>query len=85
MDFPEAVTKGLRRSTDMARASWSTPGTILTLALRQQRLEEKLGDFQPSLADNVDGVEYPRLLRATWLPNNGPSSFGGERPHLSHS
>ena len=55
MDFPEAVTKGLRRSTDMARGVLERTRGDLTLALRQHRLEEKLGDFQRSLADHVDG------------------------------
>ena len=55
MDFPDAVTKGLRRSTDMARGVLERTRGDLTFALRQRRLEEKLADLQRSLADHADG------------------------------
>ena len=42
MDFPEAVTRGLRRSTDMVRGVLERTRGDLTLALRQRRLERKL-------------------------------------------
>ena len=45
MDFPEAVTRGLRRTTDMVRGVLERTRGDLTLALRQRRLEQRLGSF----------------------------------------
>ncbi len=42
MDFPDAVTRGLRRSTDMVRGILERTRGDLTVALRQQRLEAML-------------------------------------------
>ncbi len=51
MDFPDAVTRGLRRSTDMTRGILERTRGDLTVALRQRRLEGKLADLQASLGD----------------------------------
>ena len=51
MDFPEGVTRGLRRSTDMARGILERTRGDLTVALRQRRLEQRLADFQDSLEE----------------------------------
>lgn len=51
MDFPEAVTGGLRRRTDAARGILERTRGDITLALRQHRLEEKLTQFQDSVSD----------------------------------
>ena len=42
MDFPDAVTRGLRRSADMVRGILERTRGDLTVALRQQRLEALL-------------------------------------------
>jgi len=42
MDFPDAVTYGLRRTTDNVRGILEKTRGDLTLALRQKELEEKL-------------------------------------------
>lgn len=42
MDFPDAVTRGLRRSTDMVRGILERTRGDLTVALRQRRLERML-------------------------------------------
>ena len=44
MDFPDAVTRGLRRSTDMVRGILERTRGDLTVALRQQRLEVLLSE-----------------------------------------
>ena len=44
MDFPDAVTRGLRRSTDMVRSILERTRGDLTVALRQRRLEAMLSD-----------------------------------------
>ena len=48
IDFPEAVTRGLRRSTDMVRGVLERTRGDLTVALRQRRLEQQLAAFQES-------------------------------------
>ncbi len=49
IDFPEAVTRGLRRSTDMARGILERTRADMTVALRQQRLEQNLDAFREQL------------------------------------
>ena len=46
MDFPEAMTGGLRRTTDMARGVLEKSRGDLTMALCQKELERKLEAFQ---------------------------------------
>ena len=43
MDFPDAITGGLRRTTDMVRGVLERTRSDLTLVMRQKDLEEKLG------------------------------------------
>jgi translin len=43
MDFPDAITSGLRRTTDMVRGVLERTRSDLTLIMRQKELEEKLG------------------------------------------
>ena len=45
MDFPDAITGGLRRTTDMVRGVLERTRSDLTLAIRQKDLENKLGQF----------------------------------------
>jgi translin len=47
MDFPEAVTGGLRHTTDMVRGTLERTRSDLTLAIRQKALEEKLNSHEP--------------------------------------
>jgi translin len=46
MDFPDAITGGLRRTTDMVRGVLERTRSDLTLAMRQKELESRLTDFQ---------------------------------------
>ena len=48
MDFPDAITGGLRRTTDMVRGVLERTRSDLTLVIRQKDLENKLGklDFE---------------------------------------
>ena len=43
VDFPDAITGGLRRTTDMVRGVLERTRSDLTLVMRQQELEKKLG------------------------------------------
>jgi len=45
IDFPDAITGGLRRATDMVRGVLERTRSDLTLAIRQKDLENKLGKF----------------------------------------
>ena len=46
MDFPEAITGGLRRTTDMVRGVLEKTRSDLTLVIRQKDLENRLGEFE---------------------------------------
>jgi translin len=46
MDFPDAITGGLRRTTDMVRGVLEKTRSDLTLAIRQKELESRLAEFQ---------------------------------------
>lgn len=51
VDFPEALTRGLRRTTDMVRGVLERTRGDLTMAVRQQRLEETLKEFEDKFLD----------------------------------
>jgi translin len=46
MDFPDAITGGLRHTTDQVRGILERTRGDISLAVRQQSLERKLTDFQ---------------------------------------
>ncbi len=48
IDFPDAITGGLRRTTDMVRGVLERTRSDLTLAIRQQELEKKIVRFYHS-------------------------------------
>ena len=52
MDFPDGVTNGLRRTTDMVRGVLERTRGDLTVAVRQRDLEEKLGILERHLSAN---------------------------------
>ena len=49
MDFPDAITGGLRRTTDMVRGVLERTRGDLTMAARQEKLEERLKEFEGKL------------------------------------
>ena len=49
MDFPDAITRGLRRTTDVVRGILEKTRGDLTLTLRQQDLTQRLDDLQRGL------------------------------------
>ena len=49
MDFPDAITGGLRRTTDMVRGVLERTRSDLTLAMRQKDLENKLEKFRDDI------------------------------------
>jgi translin len=50
VDFPEAVTGGLRRNTDAMRGVLERTRGDLTMALRQHRLESRLAQWEEGRA-----------------------------------
>jgi translin len=46
IDYPDAITRGLRRNTDAMRAVLERTRGDLTIALRQQGLERRLAEFE---------------------------------------
>jgi translin len=49
MDFPDAVTGGLRRTTDVLRGVMEKTRSDLTLSAEQKRLEDKLDAFNKGM------------------------------------
>lgn len=49
MDFPDAITGGLRRTTDMVRGVLERTRSDLTLVIRQEALEKRLAKLEGSL------------------------------------
>jgi translin len=49
MDYPDAITGGLRRLTDVARGIIERTRGDFTLSLRQERLENSIRDFEKRL------------------------------------
>ena len=46
IDFPDAITGGLRRTTDMVRGVLERTRSDLTLVIRQKELEDRLKEFE---------------------------------------
>ncbi len=51
VDYPAAITGGLRRTTDMVRGVLERTRGDLTMAVRQQELEKTLKDFEDKVGD----------------------------------
>ena len=56
VDFPEGVTMGLRRTTDMVRGTLERTRGDFTMALRQRSLEEKLAAWMDNGQQPTSGV-----------------------------
>ena len=51
MDFPDAITEGLRRRTDLSRGIIERTRADITVAYREEQLAEKLDRLSGRLAD----------------------------------
>ena len=49
MDYPDAMTNGLRRTTDSVRGILERTRGDLTVSVRQRELERRLGEFEGRL------------------------------------
>jgi len=54
MDYPDAITGGLRRLTDIVRGVTERTRGDLTMSLRQQRLEKRLLAFEEQITEFID-------------------------------
>ena len=52
MDYPNAITYGLRRLTDIVRGVTERTRGDMTMSLRQQRLEKRLQAFEKHFVEN---------------------------------
>lgn len=61
IDYPDAMTGGLRRTTDMVRGVLERTRGDLTMALRQQELSQRLADIEKrtagTRADDTDQIQ----------------------------
>ena len=55
LDYPDAITYGLRRQTDLARGIIERTRADLTLALREERLQQSLHEFEKRFNNNGKG------------------------------
>lgn len=55
-DFPDAITGGLRRQTDVVRGVLERTRGDLTLTLRQQRMEDALHRFEERMFEGDDSA-----------------------------
>jgi translin len=53
LDFPDTLTRGLRRTNDMVRGVTERTRGDLTIAVRQNRLQEALRSFETRLDDRA--------------------------------
>jgi translin len=54
VDYPDAITRGLRRTTDMVRGVLERTRGDLTMTVRQQRLEATLREFEDRILDRFE-------------------------------
>ncbi len=52
MDFPDGLTRGLRRTTDALRAVLERTRGDLTVALRQRRLESRMASLEETIGED---------------------------------
>jgi len=60
VDFPDAITAGLRRTTDMLRGVVNRTRGDLTTAIRQEMMREALRNFEEQVLPGVSGTTPTR-------------------------
>jgi translin len=79
IDFPDAVTGGLRRTTDMVRGVLERTRSDLTLAMQQKALETRLAVYKPSEGSppqlfTPPKLPLPEVTTATPTPAPAPDT-----------
>src|SRR5204863_9063750 len=62
VDFPDAITGGLRRTTDQLRAVLERTRGDLTITITQKRLQKSLNDTRAALGGTAEDRAEPILL-----------------------
>jgi len=57
IDYPDAITRGLKRATDVTRGILEKTRGDLTMSLRQERLQKALHDFEERINMRLDENE----------------------------
>ena len=52
IDYPDAITHGLRRQTDLVRGIIERTRADLTMSLREQHMQQALRDFEDRINDD---------------------------------
>jgi translin len=73
IDFPDAITDGLRRHTDVLRGVLERTRGDLTLAIRQDQMRQALHSFETRLGNTL-GVDLPKLADSAALLNTDETS-----------
>ena len=55
MDYPDAITQGLRRQTDLVRGILERTRADLTLSLREEQLKKSMDALMNHLDENQEG------------------------------
>jgi translin len=72
MDYPDAITNGLRRQTDLARGIIEKTRGDVTFSLRGEHLEQAIGRLSVELSGDSPGARHPEE----------PGGLQGTRPGL---
>jgi translin len=62
MDYPDAITNGLRRQTDVARSILERTRGDLTFSLRGEQLERSISHLSGQLAGSGEQPEGPKIV-----------------------
>jgi translin len=62
MDYPDAITNGLRRQTDLVRGIVERTRGDLTISLREQHLEQSLARLSGQLSEREGGRAHPESV-----------------------
>jgi translin len=74
MDFPDALTGGLRRTTDMVRGVLEKTRSDLTLAITQKTLEKRLEGLNPAEAEILNKFVPETIIEETEeIQKEGPN------------
>jgi len=80
IDFPDAITGGLRRTTDMVRGVLERTRSDLTLAMRQKALETRIEQIQQGKSRKK---KLPKaIVKENNLPEEDPEAVRQEAPDL---
>jgi translin len=63
IDFPDAITGGLRRTTDIVRGILEKTRGDLTVSRRQRELEQKLDSFKKEFGPSLETEKPPRKTK----------------------